>query len=138
MYGQRKQLTKPEDVTPLLSSERVTNIQQILGTLLYYERMVDPKLLVAINTLWKQQKCTTETTCKHLQQLLDYCSTFPNSKIRYNKRQMILKIHSDASYLSAPHSQSLIGGFFYLGNQPVLSHNNNGSITTTETVLNMS
>ena len=48
---------------------------------------------------------------------------------------MLLKIHSDASYLSAPQAQSRIGGFFYLGNHPILSHRNNGEITIAATVL---
>ena len=70
-------------------------IQQILGTLLYYERMVDPTLLVALSDLETQQTKETHLTIKKLNQLLDYCCGFPNSTISYTKSDMILKLHSD-------------------------------------------
>jgi hypothetical protein len=48
--------------------------------------------------------------------ILDYCSTNPESSIRYYASDMQLKMHSDASYLSEPKLKSRIGGYFYLGN----------------------
>ena len=74
--------------------------------------MVDPTILVEINTLEKQKNFATETTLKNLNKLLNYCATFPDSCIRYTKSDVLLKIHSDESYLSAPQAQSSIGGYF--------------------------
>ena len=48
---------------------------------------------------------------------------------------MILKIYSDASYLSEPKTRSRVGGHFYLGNLPVTKDDNNGSVHTTSTIL---
>lgn len=53
MYGQQKQFPDPPYTTPLISKQMVTRLQQILGTLLYYARMVDTIILVAINTMTK-------------------------------------------------------------------------------------
>jgi hypothetical protein len=40
----------------------------------------------------------------------------PNAKIRYRDFDMILNVHSDASYyLSAPKTQSCAGDYFFLG-----------------------
>jgi hypothetical protein len=48
--------------------------------------------------------------------LLNYCNTHPETKIRYHASDMILYIHSDASYLSEREAKSREGGFFYMGN----------------------
>jgi hypothetical protein len=48
--------------------------------------------------------------------LLNYCNTHPETKIRYHASDMILHIHSDASYLSENEAKSRAGGFFYMGN----------------------
>eukprot|EP00957_Ditylum_brightwellii_P028790 2175125-Ditylum_brightwellii.AAC.1 len=64
--------------------------------------------------------------------LLDYCTTHPDAKIRYYTSEMVLNIHSDASYLSKSHAQSTAGSHFFLGsvpqtNQPIVI---NGAIHT--------
>jgi hypothetical protein len=48
--------------------------------------------------------------------LLKYCNTHPETKIRYHASDMILHIHSDASYLSEDVAKIRAGGFFYMGN----------------------
>jgi hypothetical protein len=48
--------------------------------------------------------------------LLNYCNTHPDTKIRYYASEMILHIHSNASYLSENETKSRAGGFFYMGN----------------------
>jgi hypothetical protein len=47
--------------------------------------------------------------------LLNYCNTHPETKILYHASDMILHIHSDASYLSENEAKSRDGGFFYMG-----------------------
>jgi hypothetical protein len=46
--------------------------------------------------------------------LLNYFATHPAAVIRYNASDMVLHIHSDATYLSASQARSRIGGFFLL------------------------
>jgi hypothetical protein len=45
--------------------------------------------------------------------------THLDAKICYRVSDMILNVHSDASYLSAPHTCSRAGGYFFLGSLPV-------------------
>ena len=117
-YGQKVQFSHEPAPSPSLSKQQTTRIQQIVGTLLYYSRAVDPTMLPAINDISSQQSKPTETTLKHLNQLLDYVATHPNAKIRYHASGMVLHIHSDGSYLSAPCSRSRAAGHFFLSNWP--------------------
>jgi hypothetical protein len=86
-----------------------------VGTLLYNARAVDPTLLVPLSAMASQLSTATATAIKAVSHLLYYCSTHPESTIRYFASDMQLKIHSDASYLSEPKVKSRIGGYFYLG-----------------------
>ena len=45
-------------------------------------------------------------------------STHPDATIRYYSSEMILNVHSDASYLSAPNARSRAAGIFFLGSVP--------------------
>ena len=45
---------------------------------------------------------------------MDYCYTHPDATIRFMASEMILALHSDASYLSEPGAKSRAGGHFYL------------------------
>ena len=117
-YGAKQQFTPPEDTTSPLNPEEIKRIQQITGTLLYYARAVDATLLVALGTIAAQQANGTATTTKAINQILDYCHTHPSATIRYRASDMILKIHSDASYLSEPKARSRAGGHFYMGDKP--------------------
>jgi hypothetical protein len=86
-----------------------------VGTLFYNARALDPTLLVPLSALASQLSTATATTIKAMSHLIDYCSTHPESTIRYFASDMQLKIHSDASYLSEPKAKSRIVGYFYLG-----------------------
>jgi hypothetical protein len=83
-----------------LYDKDVNKLQQLTGTLLYYARAVDPTLIMPINVLASEQSKTTEVTAYKLIKLLNYCNTHPETKIRYHASDMILHIHSYASYLS--------------------------------------
>jgi hypothetical protein len=105
--------TKP---SPALSDKDVNKLQQLTGTLLYYARAVDPTLIIPINVLASEQSNATEVTADKFIKLLNYCNTHPETKIRYHASDMILHIHSDASYLSENEAKSRAGGVFYMGN----------------------
>jgi hypothetical protein len=68
--------------------------------------------------------------------LLNYCSTNLEAKLRYHASNMILNVHSDASYLSECEAKSRAGGFFYLGSN-IESKNKltNGAILIISTIL---
>ena len=56
---------------------------------------------------------------KIVHQLLDYMATHPKAIIRFRASDMILKIHSDASYCSAGRGRSRAGTYVFLGIIPV-------------------
>jgi hypothetical protein len=66
--------------------------------------------------LASEQSNATEVTADKVIKLLNYCNTHPETKIRYHASDMILHIHSDASYLSENEAKSRAGGLFYMGN----------------------
>jgi hypothetical protein len=101
---------------PALSDKDVNKLQQPTGTLLYYARAVGPTLIIPISVLASEQSNATEVTADKVIKLLNYCNTHPETNIRYHASEMILHIHSDASYLSENESKSRAGGLFYMGN----------------------
>ena len=58
----------------------------------------------------------TELTYTNTLWLLNYTATHPDATISYTASDMILHIHSDASYLSEPCARSRAGGHYFLGN----------------------
>jgi hypothetical protein len=119
IYGTTTQYTT-RDETPLLSAKQCTIIQKITGSVLYYTRAVDPTILMPLNDMTTEQTKATEKT-QAANQLLDYLTTHPDATIRYHKSDMILHIHSDASYLYVSHARSRLGGLFFLWKQPPTS-----------------
>ena len=47
-------------------------------------------------------------------QLLNYCTTYPNSVLRFCASDMVLRVYSDTSYLSVSKGRSRAAGYFYL------------------------
>jgi hypothetical protein len=115
IYGAKTQFVKDETISPALSDKDVNKLQQLTGTLFYYARAVDPTLIMPINVLASEQSQATEVTADKVIKLLNYCNTHPETKIRYHTSDMILHIHSDASYLSENEAKSRAGGFFCMG-----------------------
>jgi hypothetical protein len=79
---------------------------------LYYARAVDPTVLMPLNDIATEQTKATEKTQAATNQMLDYLATHPDATIRYHASDMILHIHSDASYMSVSNAQSRLGGLF--------------------------
>ena len=117
-YGAATQWAIDADETPLLETSELKTLQQILGTLLYYARAVDNTMLVAISTLASVQAQGTKATMDAAIHLLNYCATHPNATIRYKASDMVLHVHSDASYLSVYGARSRVGGYFFLSTTP--------------------
>jgi hypothetical protein len=122
--------------SPALSDKDVNKLQQLTGTLLYYARAVDPTLIMPINGLASAQSNATGVTADKVIEMLNYCNTRPETKIRYHASDMILHIHSDASYLSENEAKIRAGGFFYMGNNNKNDKNlTNGAILIISKVL---
>jgi hypothetical protein len=100
---------------------------QVVGVLLYYARAVNSTLLVALCSLASAQAAPTEHTMSLVRWLLDYVATQPDAILTYKKSDMILAVHSDASFLSKASARSRVGGRFFC---PKDSKNpcNNGTV----------
>jgi hypothetical protein len=67
-------------------------------------------------------------------QFLDYASTQEDAVIMYRKSNMVLAIHSDASYLSEPRARSRAGGHFFLSENDQVPRDN-GSVHTVAKII---
>ncbi len=94
---------------------------------------------MALSEISSQQSAPTENTMKRVNQFLDYMWTHPDAIIRYRASDMILNVHSDASYLSEPKARSRAGGYFFLGSSPRDGDPTklNGAIHVTCTILKL-
>jgi hypothetical protein len=114
-YGKDNQATTPSDTSPLLNAAGKKRIQQIVVSFIYYAHAVDTTILMALSAIATQQSAPTEETLMRLNQFLDYMWMHPNAKIRHRASDMIINVHSDASYLSALKARSHAGDYFFLG-----------------------
>jgi hypothetical protein len=99
-YGATIQHAKHINQSPAATKADQKYIRQAIGILLYYARAVNPTLLVALSTLASAQAAPTENTMSLVKLLLDYVATQPDAIQTYKKSDMILAVHSNASYLS--------------------------------------
>ena len=78
IYGAKEQLAHEDDTTQPLDSQGTKRVQGIVGDLLYYARAVDKKLLVGLSAIGSQQESATQRTNEAIDQILDYCATYPS------------------------------------------------------------
>ncbi len=115
-------------------TDQIKRVQKIVGTLLYYGRAVDSTLLTTLSAIAARQSNGTKAVTEACHQLLDYVATHPNAGIRYQACDMILPVHTDASYLSELGGKSRAAGHFYLTNQNDEDFNN-GAILTLSSII---
>jgi hypothetical protein len=115
-YGAKQQLVT-EDDSPLLDKQGILLLQSIIGTFLWYCRVLDLTGLVSLGQLAQMVSHPTEKSMQAAQDLLQYFATYPHASITYKASDMILRIHSDASYLSEPNAGSRLGAIEYLGSE---------------------
>ena len=113
-YGATVQYAKPEDTSRRLSPQEKKFIQEVIGVFLYYGRAVDSTMLTALSAIASAQAEPTEDTMTRCKQFLDYAATHQDAIITYHASDMVLVVHSDASYLSEPKARSRAGGHFFL------------------------
>ena len=113
-YGAKVQYATPLDESPLLDKDGKKFIQKVNGKFLYLGRAVDLTILTALSSLASQQAAPTDETKRRAMQLLDYLATQEEAVLTYRASNMVLAIHSDASYLSETNARSRAGGHFFL------------------------
>jgi hypothetical protein len=134
VYGAKTQYAT-KDETPPLTAKQCLTIQKVTGYVLYYARAVDPIVLITLNDIATEQTKATEKTQAATNQMLDYLATHPDATIRYHASDMVLHIHSDASYLSVSNTRSRLGHLFFLGNKSPKQDTLNGSFLNVAAVI---
>ena len=114
-YGSEAPPPLPPDATPKLDARGVKRIQKIVGSILYYTRAADMTVLMALSSIAMEQTKATERTVARCTQLLGYLAGQADAKVGYHTSDMIMNIHSDASYLSEEKARSRTCGHFPLG-----------------------
>jgi len=71
-----------------------------------------------------QSSNPTEDTMQYAMQFLEYVAMQEEAVLTFKASNMILAVHSDASYLSEPKAKSRAGNHFFLSNNTNIPPNN--------------
>ena len=74
-----------------------------------------PHHAATMSSIAARQSRGTKKLEEEVAQFLDYCATHPNAGVRFVASDMLLALHSDASYLSEPEAKNRAAGHFFLG-----------------------
>ena len=133
-YGATIQYAKHIDQSSKATKEQQKYIPQVIGVLLYYGQVVDSTILVALSSLVSAQAAPTEYTMELIKWLLDYVATKPDAILTYKSSDMVLAMHSDASYLSEANARSRVGEHFFCSTN-VSDPPNNGAALNISKIL---
>ena len=118
------QYAKDDDDSPLLSKADKKFVQEVIGVFLYYAHAIDLTMLPALGTLATQQASPNQNTMKNIHQFFDYVATHPDAIVTYYASNMVLAVHSNASYLSESNARSRAGGHFFMSDNSADPPNN--------------
>jgi hypothetical protein len=139
VYGSNLTQQSYVDTSPRLDALQTKRIERIVGKLLYYARIIDSTMLVAVTKLASQQAAPTIETLEAAELLLQYAAHHPDAEVVFKRSNMQLEISSDASYLSERKSRSRVGGIAYLKTNELHTGDNlilpNGPIDITCSIL---
>jgi hypothetical protein len=119
-----------QDETSLLSAKQCTTNKKITGSVIYYSRAVDPTVLMPIKDIATEKTTATGKTQTATSQLWDYLVTHPDTTIRFYESDMILHIHSDATYFQFPRLEAVWEEYFTYGTIPPMKKNSMGLSST--------
>jgi len=133
-YGQKVQYAKEVDTSQKLDKKDKKFIQEVTGVFLFYARAVDNTMLVALSAIASEQAEPTVNTMIKTKHFLDYAATHPDAVLTFRASDMVLAVHSDASYLNELGARSRAGGHYFLTEDkpfpPI-----NGAITNVATII---
>jgi hypothetical protein len=136
-YDTKKQYATQKSTSPLVEDKAKRFLQQVCGKFLFLGRAVDSTLLCLISAIASQSSKPTEDTMRYTLQLLDYLATQEDAVLSYHASDMVLAVHSDASYLSEPKARSRAGGHFFLSSDTTIPPNN-GAVLNIAHIIKMS
>jgi hypothetical protein len=118
-YGAKAQSPLPQDNSQKLTEKEIKQVQKIVGSILHYARAVDMTVLMALSSIASEQTKGTKSTSEKAYQGLDYLASHSDAVVRFQASDMVLNIHSNASYLSKPNAHSRACGHFFMGALPI-------------------
>ncbi len=133
-YGAKKQYATQESNALLLDNKAKRFIQQVCGKFLFLGRAVDSTLLCLISAIASQSSKPTKDTMQQTLQLLDYLAMQEDAVLSYHTSDMVLAVHSNASYLSEPKACSRAVGHFFLSSDTTIPPNN-GAVLNIEHII---
>jgi hypothetical protein len=133
-YGATIQYAKAINSSPAATKEEEKYIRQVISILLYYGRAVDSTVHVGLSSLAAAQAKSTAHTVFLVKWLLNYVATNPDAILTYKKSDMVIAVHSTASYLSKPLARSRVGGHFFCFSN-VDDPPNNGAVLNISKIL---
>ena len=91
-------------------------------------------MLTALSAIASEQANPTEKTMKKCRQFLDYAASQEDAVLTYRASDMVLAVHSDASYLNEAKARSRVGGHHFLtANDPIPT--NNGAVLNISQII---
>ena len=114
IYGAKEQLTLEDNTSLPLDNEGTKRIHGIVCAFLYYDRAVENKLIVRLSSIGSQKAAATERTKEAINQIFDYCPTYPTNGILYRSSNMVLCAHSDAGFQNESKGHSRAGKHIFL------------------------
>ena len=109
-------------------------VQQVVGTFLFYARAIDTTMLTTLSAIAETQSKPTERTLEKVKQFLDYAASNPDAVLTYSPSNMVLAVHSDASYLSEANARSRVGGHYFMSKDSEVPPNN-GAVHTVAKII---
>ena len=103
-YGRKIQLAQPEEKAPHLDKKLIKFIQEVARTFLFYACIVDSMMLMTPTVIAMEQEKPTTKMLQNMKQFLNYAATNSEAIVMYQASDMVLAVHSDASYLSKPNA----------------------------------
>ena len=73
VYGTKQQLASDNDTSPQINKAGIKRVQRIVGSLFYYARAVDNKLLVSLSAIVSQQSTATANIAAAVHQIARLC-----------------------------------------------------------------
>jgi hypothetical protein len=117
-FGMEVQAPLPPDTTHPLDATGIKQVQQIVGSILYYAQAVDMTGLMGLSSIAVEQTKATERTMGRCIDLLNYHASNQDAKVHFHASDMVMNIHSDASYLSETKAHRRACGHFFMGRMP--------------------
>ena len=107
-------MTQLPDTSKILDADSKHRIHEVVGVLLYHARALNSTALASLSDIGTEQAQPTANTTAATTKLLNYCATYPNPTLRFIASDTILRVFSDASYLSVSKSSFRTAGYFYM------------------------